>query len=135
MIVEIKWPDGTWQELKINPRVTFFNAYGTCRDPFIASVMAAVVNDPAETMRKALAFEKGLRDMIETAIEEYTAYDRGDLCAELDRALGDLIERTIHRYMPREHARDVRRQMCEDLADIVIDYDKSSSNPAEAQSV
>jgi hypothetical protein len=70
--------------------------------------------------------------MIETAIEDYTAFDRGDLCADIDRAMGDLIERTMHRYMPRDLAQGVRRQLCGDLADIVIDYDKSSSNPSQA---
>lgn len=66
--------------------------------------------------------------MIETAVEDYTAYDRGDLCSELDRVLGDLIERTMHRYMPRELARATRRNKINELADGVIDYDKSSSN-------
>lgn len=72
--------------------------------------------------------------MIETALEDYTAYDRGDLCSELDRALGDLIERTMHRYMPRKIAQSIRRNKISELADSVIGYDqshdKSNSNSA-----
>ena len=70
--------------------------------------------------------------MTQQATDDYTAYDRGDLCLEIDRALGDLLERVINRYMPRELAADVRQQICGDLADIVIDYDKSGSNPPKA---
>ncbi len=73
--------------------------------------------------------------MTQQAIDDYTAYDRGDLCSELDRALGDLIERVIHRYMPQELAGDVRRQICGDLADIVIDYDKSHGDPAKEKAI
>lgn len=64
---------------------------------------------------------------VKPAIDDYTAYDRGDLSADIDCALGDLLERVVNRYMPGELARDVRRQICGDLADIVIDYDKSQS--------
>lgn len=63
--------------------------------------------------------------MIETALEDYTAYDRGDLCSELDRALGDLIERTMHRHMPRKIAQAIRRNLIGELADKVIEYDQS----------
>ncbi len=69
--------------------------------------------------------------MIETATEDYTAFDRGDLCSELDRVLGDLIERTMHRYMPRKTAGQVRRNIVQELADKVIDYDKSSSHSSQ----
>lgn len=69
----------------------------------------------------------------ETAPEDYTTYDRGDLCSELDSVLGDLIERTMHRYMPRKIAGAIRRNLIGELADKVIEYDqthgKSSSNP------
>ena len=71
--------------------------------------------------------------MIEQArADDYTTYDRGDLCSEIDRALGDLLERTMHRYFPRKDAHQVRRHTISDLADKVIDYDKSGSNPAKA---
>jgi hypothetical protein len=73
------------------------------------------------TMTRMLAID-------EPVIEDYTAFDRGDLCADIDRALGDLIERTMHRYMPHDLAQGVRRQLCGDLADIVIDYDKSQGS-------
>jgi hypothetical protein len=66
--------------------------------------------------------------MIETAIEDYTAFDRGDLCADIDRALGDLIERTMHRYMPKKIAHNVRRAFVSELADKVIEYDKSQGS-------
>ena len=69
--------------------------------------------------------------MTEQAIEDYTAYDRGDLCSEIDRALGDLLERTMHRYMPRQIAKEVRRTAIDKLADKVIRYDKSGSDPSQ----
>lgn len=68
--------------------------------------------------------------MTEQAIEDYTAYDKGDLCHELDRALGDLIERAMHRYMPKKIAHAVRRATINDLADTVIDYDKGGTHSA-----
>lgn len=68
--------------------------------------------------------------MIETALEEYTTYDRGDLCADLDRALGDLVKRTLHRYMPRDRAERLRQEYIDHLADEVIAYDKGNSNPS-----
>ena len=71
----------------------------------------------------------------ELATDDYTAYDRGDLCSEIDRALGDMLERVINRYMPGDLARDVRHQICGDLADIVIDYDKSNGDPAKEKAV
>lgn len=71
---------------------------------------------------------------VEASIDDYTAYDRGDLCSELDRVLGDLIERTMHRYMPRKIAQSVRRNKISELADSVIGYDQthgeSNSNSA-----
>ena len=68
----------------------------------------------------------------ETVLEDYTAYDRGDLCSELDRALGDLIERTMHRYMPKKMAHNVRRTTVSGLADKVIEYDQSTSHSPKA---
>ncbi len=72
--------------------------------------------------------------MIEATLDDYTVYDRGDLCSELDRALGDLIERTMHRYMPRKIAQSVRRNKINELDDSIIGYDqthgKSNSNSA-----
>lgn len=68
--------------------------------------------------------------MTEQAIENYTTYDRGALCEELDAVLGDQIERTMHRYMPKSAAKEERRDAAKHFADRIIAYDKSSSNPA-----
>lgn len=60
--------------------------------------------------------------------EDYTAYDRGALCEELDRALGEQIERLMHRYMPKSAAKEERRNAAKHLADRIIVRDKSSSH-------
>lgn len=65
-------------------------------------------------------------------IDDYTAYDRGDLCSELDRALGDLIERVLHRYMTREEAQVERRNSIGDFADTIIQRDKAHGKGGSA---
>lgn len=54
---------------------------------------------------------------------EHTTYDLGDLRAELDNRIGDLIEKTAHRYLPRDVARHVRRNMVSDIADKIVRWD------------
>ena len=59
---------------------------------------------------------------------DHTAYDRGDLCVELDQALGDLIERIAHRYIPKQSAHNLRRKTITDIADSVIAHDTQSNS-------
>ena len=69
----------------------------------------------------------------QSLVEEYTAYDRGDLCADIDRVLGDVIKRALHRYMPRDEAERLRQEYVGHFADEVIAYDKGNSHsPKEA---
>lgn len=78
-----------------------------------------------ETHGECVPLGTRVLEQTEITVEDYTAYDRGDLCSELDRALGDLIERTMHRYMPREEAKAERHNSINNFADKVIARDKA----------
>jgi hypothetical protein len=51
-------------------------------------------------------------------------FDRGDLLADIDRQCGDIIERAIHRYLPREAARGMRRGIIGQLGDAIVRFDE-----------
>jgi hypothetical protein len=63
---------------------------------------------------------------------DYTTYDRGALCEEIDGVLGDQIERLMHRYMPKSAAKEERHEATKHFADRIIARDKSGSNPSQA---
>lgn len=54
---------------------------------------------------------------------EISTYDLGDLRSELDDRIGDLIEKTAHRYVPRDVAKHVRRNIVSDIADKIVQWD------------
>jgi|SRR6266705_574215 len=51
-------------------------------------------------------------------------FDRGDLLADIDRCVGDAIERVIHRYLPREAAKGMRRGIIDQLGDAIVRFDE-----------
>lgn len=56
--------------------------------------------------------------------EPQSAYDVGDLLSEIDEAMGPIIERTAHRYLPKPMAQDIRKKFVRQVADTAIQYDK-----------
>ena len=56
--------------------------------------------------------------------EDLIGYDRGDLLTDLDRQIGDVIERAVNRYHDRELARQLRKTTVEDLGDKIITFDR-----------
>lgn len=51
--------------------------------------------------------------------ELINGHDRGDLLADIDRALGDIFERTMQRYVGPTRARELRRAIVEELGNEV----------------
>lgn len=51
-------------------------------------------------------------------------YDKGDLLSDLDRQMGDAIERAVNRYLPRDIAQQVRREMVKEIGEKVITFDR-----------
>lgn len=51
--------------------------------------------------------------------ELVNGHDRGDLLADIDRALGDIFERTMQRYVGPARARELRRAIIEELGNEV----------------
>jgi len=59
-----------------------------------------------------------------TATDPIVGFDRGDLFTDLDRQIGEPIERAVNRYLDRELARQIRRTIVEEIGEKVISFDR-----------
>ena len=57
-------------------------------------------------------------------LTEQSAYDMGDLLSEIDEAMGPIIERIAHRYLPKPMAQDIRKKFVRQVADTVVQHGK-----------
>src|SRR6476660_3302 len=51
-------------------------------------------------------------------------YDLGDLLTEIDGQIGQTIEKTAHRYVPKPIAQDLRKRVVRQMADYAINHSR-----------
>lgn len=60
----------------------------------------------------------------QTTTDPIVGFDKGDLLSDIDRQIGDVIERTVNRYLDREMARQIRKVAVEDIGEKIITFDR-----------
>ena len=77
--------------------------------------------DPAG---KTMLYVYGIWITNDTGQPVINGYDLGDLLSEIDDQIGQAIERTAHRYVPRPIAQDLRKRIVKQVADYAINHSR-----------
>lgn len=90
--------------------------YKSSRPMYTSSDVNDLLTDPDEYAVNTTGFDAD-RSVI-------NGYDLGDLLTEIDDQIGQAVERTAHRYVPRPIAQDLRRRIVKQVADYAINHDR-----------